>query len=325
METSIMDTAAEREAIVRLYAAAAGEQSWAGALEAIGVAVSAPTVALLAQVDDAREPEVLSATVGNPDALRAIRGCFSGGRVLMTEGLTEHGTIRLAALRPPDHPPFAAADVEAFAVLAPHLRQAIRLGVQCERANELRGAMQALGEQFGKGVAVLDTNGRVRHANAMFERICAVEDGLTARRGVLATSRLNEPAFSRLLARGMRGESGGRLDILRPSGSQPYSLMVSPMTETSSLLGAGRARVTVVVSDPTAVRAPMEATLSVAYGLTRAESRMVARLVDGATVGATAEQLGISLNTARTHLKRAMAKTGVSRQTDLVRLLLTRQ
>ena len=52
---------------------------------------------------------------------------------------------------------------------------------------------------------------------------------------------------------------------------------------------------------------------------------MVACVVGGATVGATADHLGISLNTARTHLKRAMAKAGVSRQAELVRLLLSSQ
>jgi DNA-binding CsgD family transcriptional regulator len=36
-----------------------------------------------------------------------------------------------------------------------------------------------------------------------------------------------------------------------------------------------------------------------------------------------ANRLGISLTTAKTHLQRIFAKTGVSRQTDLMRLILT--
>lgn len=305
---------------------------------------------LLAQLADAREAAVLGDIGIDPEALRALREGLCVPRAPMTEGATwlPHTGVRtseticaprllltsecapdvtvcLAAFRLDSQDAFSPEHRQAFAALSPHLRQAMRVARECERAHEFRGAVQALGEQWGKGVAVLDASGRVRHGNAMFERICASEDGLTVRRGVLATSRLNEPAFSRRLASGLRGESGGRLDVLRPSGCAPYSLHVSPMAPTPSVFGADQARVSVVVSDPTAVRAPTEATLSVAYGLTRAESRMVARLADGATVCDTAAQLGISLHTARTHLKRAMAKTGVSRQTDLVRLLLTRQ
>lgn len=345
-----MDTANDREVIVRLYAAAAGEGPWTRALEALGEGLSARTVVLLAQPTRAPKAEVLGAIGIDPEALRAFRECFCVRRALMTDGVAGPPTtgsptgeticaprllliseyvsemaVRLAACRPHDEAAFSTEERETFAALSPHLRQAIRVARQCERANELRGEMQALGEQFGKGVAVLDASGSVLHANAMFERICSAEDGLRMRRGRLATSRVNESAFSRILARGLQGECGGRLDVLRPSGGPPYSLFVSPVASTPSIFGADGARVSVVVNDPNSVRAPTAATLSVAYGLTRAESRMVTRLADGATVCDSAEQLGISLHTARTHLKRAMAKTGVSRQTQLVRLLLTRQ
>jgi DNA-binding CsgD family transcriptional regulator len=57
------------------------------------------------------------------------------------------------------------------------------------------------------------------------------------------------------------------------------------------------------------------------YGLTAAETRMLEQLVHSATVADTANALGISMNTARSHLAHIFSKTGLSRQADLVALV----
>jgi DNA-binding CsgD family transcriptional regulator len=55
-------------------------------------------------------------------------------------------------------------------------------------------------------------------------------------------------------------------------------------------------------------------------GLTSAEGRLVAQLVEGREMGEAAEWLGISIHTARSQLKSVFAKTGTHRQTELVAL-----
>jgi DNA-binding CsgD family transcriptional regulator len=62
---------------------------------------------------------------------------------------------------------------------------------------------------------------------------------------------------------------------------------------------------------------------NVVYGLSAAQLRLVREIVGGLALPAVAEKLGISLNTARTHLSRIFEKTGVSNQAALVRCLLT--
>jgi DNA-binding CsgD family transcriptional regulator len=61
---------------------------------------------------------------------------------------------------------------------------------------------------------------------------------------------------------------------------------------------------------------------NVVYGLSAAQLRLVVEIVGGLALPAAAEKLGISLNTARTHLGRIFAKTGVNNQAALVRWLL---
>ena len=60
-----------------------------------------------------------------------------------------------------------------------------------------------------------------------------------------------------------------------------------------------------------------------AYGLTSAEAVVAQLLVQHAgSVRDIADRLGVSVNTAKTHLKRIFDKTGVRRQSALIKLLL---
>ena len=58
------------------------------------------------------------------------------------------------------------------------------------------------------------------------------------------------------------------------------------------------------------------------YNLTPAEARLTLALLEGKGLEWAAEQISLSVNTARTHLKRIFEKTRTHRQAELVRLIL---
>jgi DNA-binding CsgD family transcriptional regulator len=58
------------------------------------------------------------------------------------------------------------------------------------------------------------------------------------------------------------------------------------------------------------------------YGLTEAESRLAVMLLGGLSIEQSAQRLGITLNTARTHLKKLFLKTETNRQGELIRVML---
>jgi DNA-binding CsgD family transcriptional regulator len=60
-----------------------------------------------------------------------------------------------------------------------------------------------------------------------------------------------------------------------------------------------------------------------AYRLSPAQTRLAAVIAEGRDLGAAAELLGVTVNTARTHLYRMFEKTGVHSQPALVRALLS--
>jgi DNA-binding CsgD family transcriptional regulator len=59
------------------------------------------------------------------------------------------------------------------------------------------------------------------------------------------------------------------------------------------------------------------------FGLSPAQTELAAQIASGLALTQAADHLGISPNTARTHLTRIYEKTGVNSQPALVRLLLS--
>ena len=59
------------------------------------------------------------------------------------------------------------------------------------------------------------------------------------------------------------------------------------------------------------------------FGIARSEAELVSHLVDGTSLADAAGAMRITINTARTYLKRIFSKTGTSRQAELIRVVLT--
>jgi DNA-binding CsgD family transcriptional regulator len=81
-------------------------------------------------------------------------------------------------------------------------------------------------------------------------------------------------------------------------------------------------KIFVSFDDGTALEQRLAAAM-VVYGLSPGQRELASRIVEGADLKAAAERLGISINTARTHLQRMFDKTGVHNQSALVRVLLS--
>ncbi|HKU96604.1 MAG TPA: helix-turn-helix transcriptional regulator, partial [Vineibacter sp.] len=58
-----------------------------------------------------------------------------------------------------------------------------------------------------------------------------------------------------------------------------------------------------------------------AYGLTAAEGKVLDAVIDGDGVDGIADRLGVARATVKTHLNRILAKTGTTRQNELIRLV----
>ena len=82
-------------------------------------------------------------------------------------------------------------------------------------------------------------------------------------------------------------------------------------------------RVLVLVSDPAEGREDLGDALQRLYGLTDGEAHVCLSLVVGNDTKGIADELCVSREAIRFHLKNIFSKTGVKRQGELIRLVLT--
>jgi DNA-binding CsgD family transcriptional regulator len=125
-----------------------------------------------------------------------------------------------------------------------------------------------------------------------------------------------------MAALGGPGEAGGVISLARPEGRR-LSVLICPLRRYGLSLGPADPAALLIFGDPDASASTSTQALIDLFGLTPAEARLTAALVDGERLEEYADRLKISVNTARTQSKQVFAKTGCSGQVELVRAILT--
>jgi len=237
------------------------------------------------------------------------------------------GVVR--ALRPRTAQPFGKYEIDLLRRLDPHVSRALRLYQQLARAEACRDETREVLDWFPGGVLLLDAGGRVVAANRMGEAILTTGDGLRGggREGVRATVTSETIALQRLIASigseiAVADPATGALNITRSSRDRPLHVFVAPLRGRLLEGLAPSATMVMFVTDPERLQSTPVERVQRWLGLTRAEASLVLELMRGRHVESAADALGISVNTARTQLKRALMKTGAGRQAELVRLVL---
>lgn len=238
---------------------------------------------------------------------------------------------RLRITRSHNAEPFSESDKNLCRLLLPHLKRSIQLHAQldfleCERAL-FAGAVNRL----QLGMVSFDQNGTVLETNPEARRILNEKDGIWLSGNNLCLDNSQESRdLQRMLRQAMSGathnEGPGMIEampVTRPSGRAKLGVLIKavPMGQFSE--SKQRPAVVVFLRDPesNAVQ-PSQEMVRRLFGLTRMEAQLALLLADGLTLDEAAEKMNVRRNTARTHLRSIFCKTGVTRQTMLVRLLL---
>ena len=217
--------------------------------------------------------------------------------------------------------------IQAIKRLAPHIRQFARIRHAMADAQALGASLAELLENGRAGFIQLDRRGRILEANDRARDILLKRDGLRDEEGVLAAEIQGEDAeLQRLLAHalplyGVQG-AGGSMKITRRKAQAPLVLEIHPVRKMGTDYRGWPVGALVLVVDPAARPRVDPAVAAEALGLTEMESRVAVLLAEGMTVRDVAAAMGRGESTIRSHVKHMFAKHGLSRQADLVRLVL---
>lgn len=241
------------------------------------------------------------------------------------------GHYALGIHRPRRSRPFTTEAAHLMDRVAPHIRRALQIRSKFQQARTAADAAAAVLDNLSFGIIQVGATGRLVNANQAALAILRANDGLSLER-IGLRARLAED-HNRLqaaikdaagLTAGAAGSGNGAgyLRIRRPSGARPYSVIVAPLGFARPVVISNSPVAMLIVTDPEAGGQLDSRALRTLFGFTPAEARLVNLLVGGRSLPDIAKELGISFETARTHLARARAKTETASQVDLVRTVL---
>jgi DNA-binding CsgD family transcriptional regulator len=233
----------------------------------------------------------------------------------------------LFALREASQAPFSSSHKALLKSFLPELRSASEVVVDMASLRQLTAILLDLVDEIPGFAVIVDEAARPMLLNAAAKAFLERMHGLAVVNGVLVcgsprdTCRLHE-AISAVLRRADRHRSGESVVIGREACDAPIALQVAALQHPGVDAEGRPTALAAVFGASVAHSDALEGCLRF-YGMTPAEIRLAAMIVDGRQLLEVARELHITWNTARTHMKRIYAKTETHSQVALVRLLTT--
>lgn len=245
-------------------------------------------------------------------------GCFIGSLQQLDDGMY----LGLALHRDVDDAgDFTPSGEALLAQLAPHLCQAVGLQLRAQARAELDRRLRGHLDQLRGALLICGADGRVQWLNQGAQDVLRAGGPLQLRDGMLGAAGVAaDMLLKQALAAALDGAGGTRCLVL---GQGMRRLQLALQAPGGSGDAGHPASVLVAITGVAAGAPPPAAAIAALFGLTPAEASLVAGLAAGSTLEQYAAQRGVSLGTVRGQLKQAQAKTGASRQAELVRMVLS--
>lgn len=225
-----------------------------------------------------------------------------------------------------DTPPPETERRKLFSYVTDHVMQALRLHRDLA-ATAMSVADRELVTQIDRPALIVDASRKIIAMNAA--AVALERQGLSFRSGALsAVSAQGREALRALIMRAADLTSADRAMVAIPVAGHlmPLFLRATPLVTPDPAQAIGgllhkECRYLVVASDLDTPRAGDPSHALRMLGLTAAEARLAALVGQGLSPDEAAAQAGITVATARVHLRRVHDKLGIRRQAELIRLI----
>lgn len=247
--------------------------------------------------------------------------------VMGADLVTQSGVIGFRVSRGHAQSPFSEQDKALCTRLLPHLRCSLDFHDLLDRRESVGNLYSEAVSRLSIASLVLDEAGNVLQLNGVARILLEQADGL---KWVGARLEASYPSDNRALYRLIRYAAKSRtasvstaLSIARPSGQMGLGVVIEPIRGAGWVEGQGRPVVMVYVRDALGgVQMDSKVTQEL-FTFTPAEAALALQLANGLSLEEVAQGLGITRNTARAHLRSIFAKTGIKRQAELVKVMLS--
>ena len=212
--------------------------------------------------------------------------------------------------------------------LFPHIRQFIHVRQALLRARAGDATVTALLDNPRIGVLHLDRRGRILAVNDRARSLLRHGKGLLDKGGVLqGRAPDDQRRLERLVAEALPTSNAvavsGSMQLGRSSGLPPLVVHVKPVGVPQPDYGARHVAALVLIVEPGRWPRIDPGLVAMTLGLTPAESQVAVWLAEGKSVRDMATATDLTDGAIYWHLKQIYKKLPISRQVDLVRLVLS--
>ena len=242
--------------------------------------------------------------------------------------LEDGGVCSLRAFRQRSQPAFGPHEQSLCQALVPHLGRALAIRRRLDSAEAERQFHSSVMDRLMVGAILLDGRGQIIRATPMAKALLGSGDGLRSiARRPHASSALEDRELQRMIRAAIRGSwigarPGRAIAVSRPSGARNLGLVVQGLEGPDRDDATPRVAAAIFIRDAERIVEVAADIVRELFGLTPAEAELARRLAEGLSLAEAARILDIRRNTARAHLRAIFSKTGITRQTELVRVLL---
>lgn len=233
--------------------------------------------------------------------------------------------LRLRLVRMLGSSKFSEEDRKKMESIVPLMDKALTLYSAYAHNSFVREFYEELLASMDIASLIINENMEVLSLNARAEQILSSSDGLFLRREMLHCNETSDQKKLRGVCRDLlkseAGLSASSFSIGRTKSDTKWDVSVRSLAKNDVSFDEGGPEFVILIKGATHSDAPSQTRLMEVFGVTPAESRLMTYLIDGLTLTAAAEALGVSRNTARAQLSSVFRKTGVNRQTQLVKLV----
>lgn len=223
---------------------------------------------------------------------------------------------------------FDDSDVRQMEMLSPHICRALLISDALDLQSIVATRLAETVDHLSTGILLTEDSGRIAYMNGSAEALLKQGSALKSRDGRLVAARSDaREALSRALDESSAGRapaaSGQHAVALPDEEGAGLIANVLPLQwrDGRNPLAALPGAAAVIIQNPSEGAAPPMEAVGLLYGLTSAERNVLEHIADSRSPQETADRLGVSVHTVKTHLQKIFAKTNTTRQAELVSLI----
>ncbi len=234
----------------------------------------------------------------------------------------------LSALRSHGQGPADDEVRRRIGLVAPHVRRASGIGTVLDKASASARSLAGLVDRMTGCVVILGPGGAVLHVNDAGRleladgRVVELAAGRIAPRQATARTALEAALAAAALGDAGPEDGGAPIAFAGLEGRMMTGVVIPLQRGARQAMGRRHGAVAALFLREMRFEMPDSMdTLATLYRLTRRETAVLGSIVRDGGVTETARGLGMAEETVRTHLRAIFRKTGLGRQSDLVKLL----